>query len=75
MAAKLHDISVLVHMAGDDEAAIWKVLEWGTDGVVIPWQRRASMRSISTKQREAAYLILLKEVVAETKAVVSMEYG
>lgn len=36
MAAKLHDISVLVRMADDDEVAIRKVLEWGADGVVIP---------------------------------------
>ncbi|MDD3370155.1 MAG: aldolase/citrate lyase family protein [Lachnospiraceae bacterium] len=36
MAAKLHDISVLVRMADDNEVAIRKVLEWGADGVVIP---------------------------------------
>ena len=36
MAAKLHDIAVLVRMANDDEVAIRKVLEWGADGVVIP---------------------------------------
>nr|WP_319488954.1 aldolase/citrate lyase family protein [uncultured Caproiciproducens sp.] len=36
MAARLHDISVLVRMADDDEVAIRKVLEWGADGVVIP---------------------------------------
>lgn len=36
MAAKLHDIGILVRMADDDEVAIRKVLEWGADGVVIP---------------------------------------
>jgi len=36
MAAKLHDISILVRMADDNEVAIRKVLEWGADGVVIP---------------------------------------
>lgn len=36
MAAKLHDIAVLVRMADENEVAIRKVLEWGADGVVIP---------------------------------------
>lgn len=36
MAAKLHDMPVLVRMASDEEVAIRKVLEWGADGVVIP---------------------------------------
>ncbi len=36
MAAKLHDIAILVRMADDNEVAIRKVLEWGADGVVIP---------------------------------------
>ncbi len=43
MAAKLHDISVLVRMADDDEVAIRKVLEWGADGVVIPHCKTAGM--------------------------------
>lgn len=36
MAAKVHDISVLVRTADDNEVSIRKVLEWGADGVVIP---------------------------------------
>ncbi|MFI3167962.1 MAG: aldolase/citrate lyase family protein [Bacillota bacterium] len=36
MAAKLHDIGILVRMADEDEVSIRKVLEWGVDGVVIP---------------------------------------
>ncbi len=43
MAARLHDISVLVRMADDDEVAIRKVLEWGADGVVIPHCKTAEM--------------------------------
>ena len=43
MAAKLHDIAVLVRMADDDEVAIRKVLEWGADGVVIPHCKTAEM--------------------------------
>ena len=43
MAAKLHDISILVRMADDDEVAIRKVLEWGADGVVIPHCKTAEM--------------------------------
>lgn len=43
MAAKLHDISVLVRMADDNEVAIRKVLEWGADGVVIPHCKTAQM--------------------------------
>ncbi|MDD3429258.1 MAG: aldolase/citrate lyase family protein [Oscillospiraceae bacterium] len=43
MAAKLHDISVLVRMADDDEVAIRKVLEWGADGVVIPHCKTGEM--------------------------------
>lgn len=43
MAAKLHDISVLVRMADDDEVAIRKVLEWGADGVVIPHCKTAEL--------------------------------
>ena len=43
MAAKLHDIGVLVRMADDDEVAIRKVLEWGADGVVIPHCKTAEM--------------------------------
>ncbi len=43
MAAKLHDISVLVRMADDNEVAIRKVLEWGADGVVIPHCKTAAM--------------------------------
>ena len=43
MAARLHDISVLVRMADDDEVAIRKVLEWGADGVVIPHCKTADM--------------------------------
>lgn len=43
MAARLHDISVLVRMADDDEVAIRKVLEWGADGVVIPHCKTAAM--------------------------------
>lgn len=43
MAAKLHDIGVLVRMADDDEVAIRKVLEWGADGVVIPHCKTAAM--------------------------------
>lgn len=43
MAAKLHDIAVLVRMANDDEVAIRKVLEWGADGVVIPHCKTAEM--------------------------------
>ena len=35
MAAKLHDIAILVRMANDDEVAIRKVLEWGADKPVI----------------------------------------
>ncbi|MEG2420678.1 MAG: aldolase/citrate lyase family protein [Oscillospiraceae bacterium] len=43
MAARLHDISILVRMADDDEVAIRKVLEWGADGVVIPHCKTAEM--------------------------------
>ena len=43
MAARLHDISVLVRMADDDEVSIRKVLEWGADGVVIPHCKTAEM--------------------------------
>lgn len=43
MAAKLHDIAILVRMADDDEVAIRKVLEWGADGVVIPHCKTAEM--------------------------------
>jgi len=43
MAAKLHDISILVRMADDNEVAIRKVLEWGADGVVIPHCKTAEM--------------------------------
>lgn len=43
MAARLHDIAVLVRMADDDEVAIRKVLEWGADGVVIPHCKTAEM--------------------------------
>jgi len=43
MAAKLHDIAVLVRMADDDEVAIRKVLEWGADGVVIPHCKTAEI--------------------------------
>lgn len=43
MAAKLHDIGILVRMADDDEVAIRKVLEWGADGVVIPHCKTAAM--------------------------------
>lgn len=43
MAAKLHDIAVLVRMADDNEVAIRKVLEWGADGVVIPHCKTAAM--------------------------------
>lgn len=43
MAAKLHDIAVLVRMADDDEVSIRKVLEWGADGVVIPHCKTAEM--------------------------------
>lgn len=43
MAAKLHDISILVRMADDNEVAIRKVLEWGADGVVIPHCKTAQM--------------------------------
>lgn len=43
MAAKLHDIAVLVRVADDDEVTIRKVLEWGADGVVIPHCKTAEM--------------------------------
>lgn len=43
MAAKLHDIAILVRMADDDAVAIRKVLEWGADGVVIPHCKTAEM--------------------------------
>ena len=43
MAAKLHDIGILVRMADADEVAIRKVLEWGADGVVIPHCKTAEM--------------------------------
>lgn len=43
MAAKLHDIAVLVRMADDDAVSIRKVLEWGADGVVIPHCKTAEM--------------------------------
>ena len=43
MAAKLHDIPVLVRMADDDAVAIRKVLEWGADGVIIPHCKTAEM--------------------------------
>ena len=43
MAAKLHDISILVRMADDNEVAIRKVLEWGAEGVVIPHCKTAEM--------------------------------
>lgn len=43
MAAKLHDISVLVRMADDDAVSIRKVLEWGADGVVIPHCKTVEM--------------------------------
>ncbi len=43
MAAKLHDIGILVRMADGDEVAIRKVLEWGADGVVIPHCKTAEM--------------------------------
>ncbi|MEE3391802.1 MAG: aldolase/citrate lyase family protein [Candidatus Cryptobacteroides sp.] len=43
MAAKLHDISILVRMADDDAVSIRKVLEWGADGVVIPHCKTAEM--------------------------------
>lgn len=43
MAAKLHDISILVRMADDNEVAIRKVLEWGADGVVIPHCKTGEM--------------------------------
>ena len=43
MAAKLHDIGILVRMADGDEVAIRKVLEWGADGVVIPHCKTADM--------------------------------
>lgn len=36
MAAKLHDISILVRMADDNEVAIRKVLEWGRGGRCNP---------------------------------------
>lgn len=51
MAAKLHDIAVLVRMADDDEVAIRKVLEWGADGVVIP---HCKTREMAEKCVEAA---------------------
>jgi 4-hydroxy-2-oxoheptanedioate aldolase len=51
MAAKLHDIAVLIRMADDDEVAIRKVLEWGADGVVIP---HCKTREIAEKSVEAA---------------------
>ena len=51
MAAKLHDIAVLVRMADDDEVAIRKVLEWGVDGVVIP---HCKTREMAEKCVEAA---------------------
>ena len=35
MAAKLHDIAILVRVADENEVVIRKVLEWGADGVVI----------------------------------------
>ncbi len=43
MAAKLHDIAVLVRMADTNEVAIRKVLEWGADGVVIPHCKTAEL--------------------------------
>ncbi len=36
MAARLHDVAILVRVADDNEVVIRKVLEWGADGVVIP---------------------------------------
>ena len=51
MAAKLHDIAVLVRMADDDEVAIRKVLAWGADGVVIP---HCKTREMAEKCVEAA---------------------
>lgn len=43
MAAKLHDIAVLVRVPDDNAVAIRKVLEWGADGVVIPHCKTAEM--------------------------------
>ncbi|NLI22985.1 MAG: 2,4-dihydroxyhept-2-ene-1,7-dioic acid aldolase [Clostridiales bacterium] len=43
MAARLHDVGVLVRMADDNEVAIRKVLEWGADGVVVPHCKTAEM--------------------------------
>lgn len=43
MAARLHDIAVLVRMASDEEVAIRKVLEWGADGVIIPHCKTAEI--------------------------------
>ncbi len=43
MAAKLHDIAILVRVADENEVVIRKVLEWGVDGVVIPHCKTAEM--------------------------------
>ena len=56
MAAKLHDISVLVRMADDNEVAIRKVLEWGADGVVIPHCKTAEMARRSVEGAKFAPL-------------------
>ena len=56
MAAKLHDLSVLVRMADDNEVAIRKVLEWGADGVVIPHCKTAEMARRSVEGAKFAPL-------------------
>ena len=43
MAAKLHDIAILVRVADENEVVIRKVLEWGADGVVIPHCKNKDM--------------------------------
>ena len=43
MAAKLHDIAILVRVADENEVVIRKVLEWGADGVVIPHCKNKEM--------------------------------
>ena len=56
MAARLHDIAVLVRMASDDEVAIRKVLEWGADGVIIPHCKTAEIAKRSVEAAKFAPL-------------------